>query len=251
MRTGTASRAATLCGRGYNPTYFYSGCDHTLCIPGTHGQILDGIEAEGLDCALSVGSELSAAAESWWIHLVHSGIEQICRPRADDLLHGSHGAEEADRLTCSGSTWYTPGGLISQAARGMVYEWHVHVHGVHGVCMVCAWCVRDIRMVHARWPTLTLLDVHARTHAHAPARPHTPQVVTLTLLDIVFLVLNELLWGLLWTVVSRLFGRRSYAQSSINAYYDPPEFLFADRYAYMLKIAAMVLVFAPAVPLPY
>ena len=75
-------------------------------------------------------------------------------------------------------------------------------------------------------------------------------MVTLTLLDIVFLVINELLWGLLWTVVSRLLGRRSYAQSSINAYYEPPEFLFADRYAYMLKIAAMVLVFAPAVPLP-
>ena len=73
-------------------------------------------------------------------------------------------------------------------------------------------------------------------------------MVTLTLLDIVFLVINELLWGLLWTVVSRLLGRRSYAQSSINAYYEPPEFLFADRYAYMLKIAAMVLVFAPAVP---
>ena len=51
-------------------------------------------------------------------------------------------------------------------------------------------------------------------------------------------------------MVSRLLGRRCYAQSSINAYYEPPEFLFADRYAYMLKIAAMVLVFAPAVPLP-
>jgi len=50
-------------------------------------------------------------------------------------------------------------------------------------------------------------------------------------------------------VVSRLLGRRCYAQSSINAYYEPPEFLFADRYAYMLKIAAMVLVFAPAVTL--
>ena len=48
-------------------------------------------------------------------------------------------------------------------------------------------------------------------------------------------------------MVSRLLGRRCYAQSSINAYYEPPEFLFADRYAYMLKIAAMVLVFAPAV----
>ena len=52
-------------------------------------------------------------------------------------------------------------------------------------------------------------------------------------------------------MVSRLLGRRCYAQSSINAYYEPPEFLFADRYAYMLKIAAMVLVFAPAVPLLY
>ena len=50
-------------------------------------------------------------------------------------------------------------------------------------------------------------------------------------------------------MVSRLLGRRCYAQSSINAYYEPPEFLFADRYAYMLKIAAMVLVFAPAVTL--
>ena len=86
--------------------------------------------------------------------------------------------------------------------------------------------------------------------SHTHSLTHTPQVVTLTLLDIVFLVINELLWGLLWTVVSRLLGRRSYAQSSINAYYEPPAFLFADRYAYMLKIAAMVLVFAPAVPLP-
>jgi hypothetical protein len=77
------------------------------------------------------------------------------------------------------------------------------------------------------------------------------QVVTLTLLDIIFLVLNEIIFGLLWALVSRYLGRRSFAQSSINAYYDPPEFLFADRYAYMLKIAAMVLVFAPAVPLLY
>ena len=148
--------------------------------------------------------------------------------------------------------------------------WHVHVHGargvcVHGVCvrvcMACA-CVYthggapdgliggDADAARSRTPlhTLSLSLTFSLSHTHSLT--HTPQVVTLTLLDIVFLVINELLWGLLWTVVSRLLGRRSYAQSSINAYYEPPAFLFADRYAYMLKVAAMVLVFAPAVPLP-
>lgn len=76
-------------------------------------------------------------------------------------------------------------------------------------------------------------------------------MVRLTVLDIVFLVGNELLWGYLWTVGSRFLGRFSYAQSAIYSWYTPPEFRFATRYAYMLKIAAMLLVFAPAVPLLY
>ena len=199
---------------------------------------------------LNVGSDFSAGTKSWWVHLVHSGIEQICRPRADDLLHGSHGAAEGGQPTCSGSTWYTPGGLISQAAYACACAWRTR--GMCMACVVCAWRVRLYARWRARQPhkwrrgrcPITHTPTQTLTHTH------TPQVVTLTLLDIVFLVLNELLWGLCWTVVSRLLGRRSYAQSSINAYYEPPAFLFADRYAYMLKIAAMVMVFAPAVPLP-
>jgi hypothetical protein len=113
---------------------------------------------------LNVGSDFSAGTKSWWVHHVRSGIEQICRPRADDLLHGSHGATEGGQPTCSGSTWYTPGGLISQAAR----HTHAHVHGARGMCTctarvvcvcmacacVCAWRVRACIRTVAR-PTVS------------------------------------------------------------------------------------------------
>ena len=56
---------------------------------------------------------------------------------------------------------------------------------------------------------------------------------------------------LAWMLGQRLHGRRQHTQASINLAYEPLEFRFASRYAYMLKIAAMVLVFAPAAPLLY
>ena len=56
---------------------------------------------------------------------------------------------------------------------------------------------------------------------------------------------------LAWMLGQRLHGRRQHTQAAINLAYDPLEFRFATRYAYMLKIAAMVLVFAPAAPLLY
>ena len=186
------------------------------------------------------GDDLSlhhaTGTKSWWVHLVHSGIERICRPGGDDLLQSV--ALEGGNPTCSGITWYTPGGLISQVATPTL-------DAARHACTLPGMHAHAHAHAHAH------VHVHAHARARARTRTRTHQVVTLTLLDIVFLVLNELLWGLLWTVVSRLIGRRCYAQSSINAYYDPPEFLFADRYAYMLKIAAMVLVFAPAVPPPH
>ena len=178
-----------------------------MCVAGASGQDLELLDDEALDCVLHVGSDVSAGTKSWWVHLVRSGIERICRPRADDLLHGPHGAAGGaaggQQRSCSGSTWYTPGGLISQAA----YARHTHAHDV---CMACAWRVHGMC---ARWlarrPRRRRHDAarpstrrHRLTHSHTHAR--APQVVTLTLLDIVFLVLNELLWGLLWTVLSRL-----------------------------------------------
>ena len=104
-----------------------------MCVAGASGQDLELLDDEALDCVLHVGSDVSAGTKSWWVHLVRSGIERICRPRADDLLHGSHGAagaaeggaEGGQQRSCSGSTWYTPGGLISQAA----YAWYRHAHG--------------------------------------------------------------------------------------------------------------------------
>ena len=77
------------------------------------------------------------------------------------------------------------------------------------------------------------------------------QVVRLTFLDIGVLALGEL-YVLISCFGSQVYGRlRKFAQASINKAYEPPEFKFADRYAYMLKIAAMVLVFGPAAPLLY
>ena len=75
-------------------------------------------------------------------------------------------------------------------------------------------------------------------------------MMMLALLDVSILAFNEL-FMLVWTLGQRFYGRRQYAQASINAAYEPLEFRFAHRYAYMLKIAAMVLVFAPAAPLLY
>ena len=99
------------------------------------------LDDEALDCVLHVGSDVSAGTKSWWVHLVRSGIERICRPRADDLLDGSHGAagaaaggaEGGQQRSCSGSTWYTPGGLISQAA-------YIHM------AYACAWWTRGTCM---------------------------------------------------------------------------------------------------------
>ena len=78
-----------------------------------------------------------------------------------------------------------------------------------------------------------------------------PQIIVLTIFDAIFLALNELL-VLMGTVASRLQGAHfKYAQSSVNACFEPPSFELSNRYAYMLKIAASVLVFAPAAPLLY
>ena len=144
----------------------------TICVAGASGQDLDD---EALDCMLHVGSDVSAGTKSWWVHLVRSGIEKICRPRADDRLHGSRAAAEGgEQRGCPGSTWYTPGGLISQAA----CAWHTHAHGVR---MACAWRAHGVRARwrvrrphrwrHGRRPTKhTATQTHPLTHARARLR---------------------------------------------------------------------------------
>ena len=51
--------------------------------------------------------------------------------------------------------------------------------------------------------------------------------------------------------LERLLSRRHTSQEAINKAFEPPEFAFAYRYASCLKIAAIVLVFAPAAPILY
>ena len=48
-----------------------------------------------------------------------------------------------------------------------------------------------------------------------------------------------------------LHGEDEICAEPINLAYAPPEFIFAEKYGYMLKIAATVLVFAPAAPILY
>ncbi|EOD31251.1 hypothetical protein EMIHUDRAFT_456391 [Emiliania huxleyi CCMP1516] len=77
------------------------------------------------------------------------------------------------------------------------------------------------------------------------------QMVVIAITDIVLLVLFSEVVTLCRVVAMRALARFKRAQRSINALYEPPVWRFADRYAHMLKMAAVVLVFAPAAPILY
>mmetsp|Transcript_19510 Transcript_19510/g.64493 ORF Transcript_19510/g.64493 Transcript_19510/m.64493 type:complete len:421 (+) Transcript_19510:216-1478(+) len=77
------------------------------------------------------------------------------------------------------------------------------------------------------------------------------QMVVIAITDIVLLVLFSEVLTLCRVVAMRALARFKRAQRSINALYEPPVWRFADRYAHMLKMAAVVLVFAPAAPILY
>ena len=78
-----------------------------------------------------------------------------------------------------------------------------------------------------------------------------PQIIVLTVIDVFFLALTEF-FAFMGMMLRRLQGSwLKYAQISINACHEPPEFTLAFRYSYMIKISAAVLVFAPAAPVLY
>jgi hypothetical protein len=77
-----------------------------------------------------------------------------------------------------------------------------------------------------------------------------PQIITIAVVDLFMLCVAESIKFTIF-LFKRFMGRMKFAQSAINLAYAPPEFIFAEKYGYMLKIAAPVLVFAPAAPILY
>ena len=77
-----------------------------------------------------------------------------------------------------------------------------------------------------------------------------PQIITIAVVDLFMLCVAESIKFTIF-LFKRFMGRMKFAQSAINLAYAPPEFIFAEKYGYMLKIAATVLVFAPAAPILY
>jgi len=80
-----------------------------------------------------------------------------------------------------------------------------------------------------------------------------PQIIVLAGTEGVFTGLGIFsVWqDLFKTCIRRAMGRLKFAQESINESYSPPEWLLADRYASMLKLVAIVVVFGPAAPVLY
>ncbi len=78
-----------------------------------------------------------------------------------------------------------------------------------------------------------------------------PTMIILLLLEIAYGPLLEDGITFLFVKLEHILSRRHTTQEAINKAFEPPEFAFAYRYASCLKIAAIVLVFAPAAPLLY
>ena len=78
-----------------------------------------------------------------------------------------------------------------------------------------------------------------------------PQMIVIALTDIVLLVLLSEISAIGLMLLKRLLARCKSAQLSINAWFRPPEWIFADRYAHMLKLVAVVMCFGPAAPVLY
>ena len=77
-----------------------------------------------------------------------------------------------------------------------------------------------------------------------------PQVLILALTDAVFLQLN-VATAVAYPLAYRWWGRGSRSQPMLDHWYAPVPMSIATCYAYMLKTAAICLVFAPAAPLLY
>ena len=77
-----------------------------------------------------------------------------------------------------------------------------------------------------------------------------PQVLILALTDAVFLQLNMAM-AVAYPLFYRWWGRNSRSQPMLDHWYAPVPMDIATCYAYMLKTAAICLVFAPAAPLLY
>mmetsp|Transcript_18959 Transcript_18959/g.43587 ORF Transcript_18959/g.43587 Transcript_18959/m.43587 type:complete len:378 (-) Transcript_18959:325-1458(-) len=79
-----------------------------------------------------------------------------------------------------------------------------------------------------------------------------PQIIVLAITDIIVLAFMGVGITLVYTAARRAYGRYfTYSQARINEAYTPQEFTLGERYAALIKHAAIVLVFAPAAPILY